>query len=150
VVKEAGVLFAFVFCAALATMAPAAGFARAVPPVRQVPEAGTHWGQASSYHLETTIRVLSVNAPVRGASLGDFPVSVSKTLKSGGDAKVESGFDWSPRVGRFSSRGAATLRRTSKHFNMETVPVTLLGRRFVFSRFTVNRRGVHGTLSTGF
>jgi hypothetical protein len=149
VLKEACALFAFAFLAAL-TMAPVACFARAVPPVRQAPEARTHWGQASSYHLETTIRVLSVNVPVRGASFGDSPVSVSKTPKFGGDAKVESGSNWSPRVERFSGRGAAILRRTSKHFNLETVPVTVLGRRFVFSRFTVNRRGVHGTLSTGF
>ena len=147
-VKEVGALFAF--WAALATMVPSAGFARTVPPVPQAREATTLWGQASGYRLETTIRFFSVSAPVRGRSLEDTPVAFSKTPKFGGEPKVDSGSDGSPRFGRTGREGTPTTGRANKHFNLETVTVTVLGRRFVFSRFTVNRRGVHGTLSTGF
>jgi hypothetical protein len=129
------------------TIAAAAG--HAASPVR-TPQVGAEvWGASVSYRLTPTTRVPGMNSLARNRSLEVSAVQATARRHDGG-AQNRLGADRPPRIGNLSGDYDTLRRLDRRRLNVETVPVTILGRRFMLSRFTVDRRGVRGMVSTEF
>jgi len=67
----------------------------------------------------------------------------------GPETRANSG--WSPGIPNWTGGDPRTVANFDrKRFNGQTLPLRMLGRRFVLSHFTVGRNRVHIMLSTGF
>ena len=67
----------------------------------------------------------------------------------GSETQANSG--WSPGIANWTDRNARMmLNFDRKRFNGQTLPLRMLGQRFVLSHLTVGRNRVHIMLSTGF
>ena len=147
--RRAGVLSRFACRAILALMAAAATVSHAAGPDRNAPAPGTRWGEAGTYKL-TTARPPILYQTARGRTFEHSLATADYRPKRGPAGKDQAGSNWSPRIAQDAGRSASPRRLARAPFDLETLPVTVLGRRFVFSRFTMNRKGVRGMVSTDF
>ena len=132
--------------AAVAAIAVTASGAQAAVAIRDGPPTAMRWGKATGYSLEATIRARSADCAERRTSDGRNPLDMS--MNGFCVAQDQTGFDW--RVGQQRASNVPQRRTGLRHVNMETVPVTVLGRRFVLSHFTVTRQRVRLMISTDF
>jgi hypothetical protein len=96
------------------------------------PVSGIRWGEAGKFDLKETLRTRSLARTMRGRSA---PAAATHTNSN-----------WSAGAGNVVERvGAAHMT-----FNLETLPVTIGGQRFVLSHFTVTPTRVRGTVSAAF
>jgi hypothetical protein len=65
-------------------------------------------------------------------------------------AQIETGSHPSRRIFKSTTRDLLSPGYPGPRFNLETLPVRVLGRRLVVSHFTVGRKGVRAMLSTRF
>ena len=145
---RAGVLFAFTFVAALAATVMAATAAHAAGPSRNAPALERRWCIIGSYKLEA--RTLEWHL-TRATITLNFENSVGTDATSKrGYRGIDRAGPWSPRIGEADRRDSSSRRLGGAPFKMETLPVTILGRRIVLSHFAVNRKGVRGMISTAF
>ena len=105
------------------------------------PQVGTRasdarWGESAAFSLKATFSVRSVPPTVTGRS------------RSGTEGVAAS--NWSPRLPGGAGPGRSARGAGRAPFNLETLPVTIGGQRFVLSRFTMSRAGVRGMISTAF
>ena len=132
--------------AAVAAIAVAASGSQAAAAIRDGPPTAMRWGKATGYSLEATIRARSADCAERRRS--DGRNSPDMSMDGLCVAQNQTGSDW--RVGQQRASYASPRRTGLRHVNMETVPVTVLGRRFVLSHFTVTRQRVRLMISTDF
>jgi len=148
--RRAGVLSRFACRAILALMAAAATVSHAAGPARNAPAPETRWGDAAAYKLKAAGRGPILDQAARSRTFEHSLVTADYRPTRGGTGKDQAGSNWSPRIAQGAGRSASPRRLARAPFDLETLPVTVLGRRFVFSRFTMNRKGVRGMVSTDF
>lgn len=119
---------------ALAILASAANGAQVSGQASGAPAPGTRWGEPAAFRLKGTVRMRSARESAR--------------RRSAVAATGQPVSNWSPRIGVGSGQSARNAARPP--FSLETLPVRIGGQRFVLSRFTMNRAGVRGMISTAF
>ena len=147
---RAGVLFTLTFVAALAATIMAAPMADAAGPSRNAPALERRGGAVGSYNWEAGTLEWHLIAAASTLHFENFVGAAEARSKRRYRGIGRADSSWSPRIGEGNRLDSPAWHLGDAPFNMETLPVTILGRRIVLSHFTVNRRGVRGMLSTAF
>jgi len=121
---------------ALAILASAPAAAQAGGPASNAPAPRMRWSDAAAFSLKATVPVPTMPLTVAG--------------RRGSGAKGVARSNWSPRIRGGAGPGASAWGPGGPRFNLEAVPVTIGGQRFILSRFTMSRAGVRGMISTAF
>ena len=146
-VTKPSVLFGIACRIALAAMIAAATAAHADADGASV--SGTRRDEAAAYNLKTSVH-LSIRAAIRAPAFDISIESGEYRPRRGGGTQGQVRSNWSLRIDRVADRSATRPPNARMPFDLETLPVKVGGRRFVLSRFTMDRRGVLGMISTRF
>ena len=101
----------------------------------------------------TSATSLSFESSAGGKSLFDVPVEFSDKARKSCRAKptAEASAEWTPGIANWSHYEARLFGFDLKYPNLTRgVPLTVLGRRVVFSQFTLGRNRIKLKLSTAF
>jgi hypothetical protein len=146
-VTKPGLLSGIACRVALAAMVAAATAAHADADGASV--TGTRCDEAAAYHLKTSVP-LSIRTAIRGPSFDISIRSGEYRPNRGCGAQGQARLNASLRIEGLADRSAPRPPNARMPFDLETLPVKIGGRRFVLSRFTLDRRGVLGMISTRF
>ena len=149
-VTSAGILFALACRGVLVMMAIGATIANAAAPGRNPPALEKRWGGGVSYKLEERTLTSRIGGAPGGLIFENPIVAGDMRRKRGSRGVDQASSSWSSRIGKAGRQDFSAQGLVSASWKMETLPVTVLGQRFVLSHFTLNRRGARGMISTAF